>query len=289
MNKSFFFLIILFIFSCGRSSNEGGGNIITVSIPPFKYFVEAIGGDDFTVNVMVPAGASPHNYEPVPAQVDKLRRSLAYISNGHLGFEITWLDRFYETNRKMKKLNLSENIDLIAAEEHSGHDHEGADPHYWVSPSCARIIALSVKELLCEIAPAQKQLYENSYKELVKEIEAIDLKARELFSGDLNKKFMIFHPTLGYLARDYGLLQIAVESEGKEPTPAQLRSLIHTARENNIRHIFVQEGFDDKNARSIASDTGADLVIIDPMMENWPLSTMNIVKALHSSFNFGTN
>jgi zinc transport system substrate-binding protein len=289
MNKSFFFLIILFIFSCGRSSNEGGGNIITVSIPPFKYFVEAIGGDDFTVNVMVPAGASPHNYEPVPAQVDKLRRSLAYISNGHLGFEITWLDRFYETNRKMKKLNLCENIDLIAAEEHSGHDHEGADPHYWVSPSCARIIALSVKELLCEIAPAQKQLYENSYKELVKEIEAIDLKARELFSGDLNKKFMIFHPTLGYLARDYGLLQIAVESEGKEPTPAQLRSLIHTARENNIRHIFVQEGFDDKNARSIASDTGADLVIIDPMMENWPLSTMNIVKALHSSFNFGTN
>jgi zinc transport system substrate-binding protein len=287
MKKILIFLIGLVLLSCGRSSYEKGGSVITVSIPPFKYFVEAIGGDDFTVNVMVPAGASPHNYEPVPEQVNMLSRSLAYISNGYLGFEITWLDRFYETNREMKKLNLGEKIDLIAAEEHSGHDHEGADPHYWVSPACAMIMASSVKELLCELKPEQKQSYETNYAELVKKIKEIDIKARELFSGVTNKTFMIFHPTLGYLARDYGLTQVAVESEGKEPSPAQLKSLIDTARENNLRHIFVQKGFDEKNARAIASDTGADLMIIDPMMENWPLSTLNIVEALHTSLNVG--
>ena len=79
----------------------------------FKYFVEEIAGDNFTVNVMVPAGANPHIYEPYPDQINKLRQSVAYISNGYLGFEMTWLDRFYEMNRKMKKLSLGDSIDPI--------------------------------------------------------------------------------------------------------------------------------------------------------------------------------
>ena len=112
--------------------------IITVSIAPFKYFVEAIAGDDFTVNVMVPPGSDPHVYEPFPEQITKLRTSEAYISNGYLGFEMTWLDRFYETNTGMKKLNLGESIDPIESEHHhEGDNLEGADPHYWVSPKCA--------------------------------------------------------------------------------------------------------------------------------------------------------
>jgi zinc transport system substrate-binding protein len=95
---------------------------------------------------------------------------------------------------------------------------------------------------------------------------------------------MIFHPTLGYLARDYGLEQVAVEWEGKEPSAARIKELIDMAREKNLRYIFVQKGFDDKNARAIAADTGAELVTIDPLMENWPESVMSIVNALHSSF-----
>ena len=83
---------------------DSGNKIITVSIAPFKYFVEEIAGNDFTVNIMVPAGADPHIYEPFPEQINKLRKSVAYISNGYLGFEMNWLDRFYETNRAMKTI-----------------------------------------------------------------------------------------------------------------------------------------------------------------------------------------
>ena len=95
-------------------------------------------GDDFKVNVMVPAGSDPHIYEPFPEQISKLRKSVGYISNGYLGFEMNWLDRFYETNRSMKKLSLGDKIDPIESEhQHEGEHVEGADPHYWVSPKCA--------------------------------------------------------------------------------------------------------------------------------------------------------
>jgi zinc transport system substrate-binding protein len=279
--KYFFFLLFI---SCNTQGPVGNKKIISVSIPPFKYFTEAIGGDDFIVNVMVPAGANPHIYEPVPGQISALRKSVAFISNGYLGFEMTWLDRFYETNRNMKKLSLGDNIDLIKAAGHSDDGHiEGADPHYWVSAKCAKVIASTVKDFLCELKPGSKEKYEKNYSNLVNTISEIDQKATDLFSGYKGRSFMIYHPTLGYFARDYGLIQIAVENEGKEPTPSTLKELIDNARSQNIKVIFVQREYDTKNARAIASESGAVIESIDPLSENWPEAMMEIIKAIHES------
>jgi zinc transport system substrate-binding protein len=279
----YFFLLLLI--ACNQQVPDTGNKVITVSIPPFKFFVKAIGGEDFNVNVMVPAGANPHIYEPVPEQISGLRKSVAYISDGYLGFEMTWLDRFYETNRKMKKLSLGDNIDLIHRAEHSDNGHlEGADPHYWVSPKSALVIAASIKSLLIELNPKNREKYETNYFNLLKAIQEIDNKTKELFSGYQNKSFMIFHPTLGYLARDYGLNQVAVENEGKEPTPSTLKALIDRAKSENIKVIFVQKEYDKKNARAIASETGAVIEQIDPLSENWPGAVMEIINALHNSF-----
>ena len=88
MRKIFLLLLACIFISCGRDADDSRDKIITVSIAPFKYFVEEIAGDDFKVNIMVPPGANPHIYEPFPEQINKLRKSVAYISNGYLGFEI---------------------------------------------------------------------------------------------------------------------------------------------------------------------------------------------------------
>jgi zinc transport system substrate-binding protein len=280
---TYFFLMLLV--SCNQSGSDGGRKIITVSIPPFKYFIKEIGGEDFDVNIMVPAGANPHIYEPVPEQIANLRKSVAYISDGYLGFEMTWLDRFYETNRGMKKLSLGQNIDLIKPIGYSDTEHvEGADPHYWVSPKCALIMAMAVKKLLIELSPQNSGKYELNYSNLVKSINVIDEKAIELFSGYQNRSFMIFHPTLGYLARDYGLKEIAVENEGKEPNPSSLIALINLGKSENIRVIFVQREYDTKNARAIAAETGAVLETIDPLSEDWAASVQQIIDALYKSF-----
>lgn len=278
-------LFLLSLISCSTGGSKSSRETVTVSISPFKYFVESIGGEDYDINVMVPASADPHIYEPVPGQILSLRKSLAYISNGYLGFEMTWLDRFYESNRNMKRLSLGNNIDLIKPEEHTGDGHlEGADPHYWVSPQCAFIMASSILDLLCELKPENSGKYEQNYSVLIRTIAAIDTTARELLSEHKGGFFMIFHPALSYFARDYGLNQIAVEEDGKEPTPSKMKALIDKAREKDIKVILVQKGFDMKNANAIASETGANVQIIDPLSESWKESMIGIINAIHDGF-----
>jgi zinc transport system substrate-binding protein len=284
MRKILFFLVPVLIISCGRNDRDQGNKIITVSIAPFKYFVEEIAGNDFTVNIMVPAGADPHTYEPFPEQINKLRKSVGYISNGYLGFEMNWLDRFYETNRTMKKLSLSDGISPLASEHHHEGGHlEGADPHYWVSPNCAKVIAGSVEKFLIGLNPLQRQKYETNYQILLSKIQDVDTRARELLSNTASKGFMIYHPNLAYIARDYGLEEIPVEFEGKEPTPMRMKELIDRARKDNMKTIFVQVEYDTKNARAIAGEIGGKIILIDPLSENWQKSTMDIINALHAS------
>ncbi len=277
--------MLIALLSCGRKGNEQEAGIITVSIPPFKYFVEGIAGDLFIVNVMVPTGANPHIYEPTPDQILNLRKSVAYISDGYLGFESIWLDRFYEVNRKMKRLSLSESIDPIYSVDHEDGDHdEIADPHYWVSPSCAQKMALALKKFLTELTPENKVLYEANYNILTEKIESADIKARELEISGKGKTFMIYHPNLAYLARDYGLNEISVENEGKEPSPLHLKELIDMAKRDSLTVILIQKEYDTKNARVISEETSLKPELIDPLSEDWLTSVTDIIEILRKSF-----
>jgi zinc transport system substrate-binding protein len=291
MRKILCFLIVIVIASCGRQGNTAGEKIITVSIAPYKYFVEAIAGNDFVVNVMVPAGSDPHIYEPFPEQINKLRKSVGYISNGYIGFEMNWLERFYETNRLMKKLSLGDNIDPIEGEHnHEGeHHHEGADPHYWVSPVCAKIMAGDVKDFLTRLNPSESVKYESNYQTLLLKIQEIDNTAKKLFSSVKKKSVMIYHPNLAYLARDYGITEISVEHEGKEPSPSRLRELIDLARRDNLKTIFIQKEYDAKNARAIADEIDAKIIVIDPLSEHWLAATSEIINALYKSMAENSN
>lgn len=285
MKRLFCFLILITVFSCSRKGNIQETGIITVSIPPFKYFVEGIAGDQYKVNVMVPPGANPHIYEPTPDQILNLRRSVAYISDGYLGFESIWLERFYEVNRQMKRLSFSETIVPIFSEDHNNSDHdEIADPHYWVSPSCAQKMALALKQFLTDLSPENKEVYEDNYKILAEKIKGADAKARELEIIGKGRAFMIYHPNLGYFARDYGLQEISVEHEGKEPNPLRLKELIDLAKRDKLKVILVQKEFDTKNARVISEETSLKPEIIDPLSEDWLTSVTDIIDILRKNF-----
>lgn len=287
MRKLAVFAIFILLVSCKPGKQQEGSDIISVSIPPFSYFVEKIAGSDFTVNVMVPPSADPHVYEPAPGQISALVNSSAYISDGHLAFEMTWLERFYETNPSMKKLNLADNIDLIFSEEEHGsmhHHEEGADPHFWVSPKSAIRIAAEVKSLLCSLKPDSCTKYETRYAVLADTIIMLDKKADSLLGRFRGRSFMIFHPSLGYLARDYGIRQVAVESEGKEPNPASMREFINIGAAENVKVILIQAGFDTKNAEAIASEIGAEVKFIDPLGKNWLKNADDIIETIHDSF-----
>ena len=289
MRKVFNLLAIVLLTSCNNGGQSSGEKIITVSIAPFKYFVKAIGGNDFTVNIMVPPGSDPHIYEPYPRQIVNLRKSVAYISNGYIGFENAWLGRFYETNGKMRILSLSRNIEPLGSEHKnlSGHS-EGYDPHYWTSPRCAMMMSASVRDLLTGLNPDRREVYNETYRSLIQKIEELDKKADSLFSEVNRKAFMIYHPNLAYLARDYGLEEIPLEFEGKEPPPSRVKELIDLARRDRITTLFVQREYDTRNAGVIAAEIGAKIMIIDPLSENWYDSLGEIIVDLYNSLAEGS-
>jgi len=282
MRRIFYLIPFVFLFSCSSRNTGVKNDIITVSISPFAFFVDRIGGEDFQVNVMVPAGSDPHLYEPYPSQVTALGNSAAYISNGLLDFEIAWLEKFYSVNDKMKKLNLADSIDLITNGE---YEHGiNADPHYWLAPLSAMKIASSVKGLLCEFKPDRKEKYEQNYSILIDSIRAIHIKAQKLLSPFAGQPVFVFHPTLGYLARDYGFVQVSIEKEGKEPSALWLKEVVDKASENNISAIFVQKEFDKRNAEVIARETGAHVVEISTLSRDWFSDVNGIIDAIYKSF-----
>jgi zinc transport system substrate-binding protein len=290
--KKFSIWLITLVFiaaSCGSPPRKDGGRVITVSIPPFAYFVEAVAGDDFNVNIMLPPGADHHIWEPLPSQINALAGSEAFIINGQLGFEKAWMGRFREINPDMKILDLSRHINLIdlsgtveenGHQEHEGNVHGGPDPHYWMSPLSAYIIAEDVKNFLTELNPVSAQKYEAGLKALQNKIAQVDSTLREELSEAPSTTFMIYHPALEYMARDYGLEQISFEDEGKSPSPARMKELIDIARDKGINIIFIQAEYDLRNAESLAGETGAGLVVINPMNRDWPAAVLEVVKSL---------
>ncbi len=291
MKKNLIWLISLVfgVSSCGIPTVKNGERVITVSIPPIAYFVEAVAGDDFKVNIMLPPGADHHIWEPLPAQINSLAGSEALIINGQLGFEKAWIGRFREVNPDMKILDLSRNIILIGPDdsetdndhkEQGGHRHGGPDPHYWMSPLSAYIIAQEVKNFLTELNPGSAEKYAANVKLLESKISQVDSSLRASLSLAQSKTFMIYHPALAYMARDYGLEQISFEDEGKSPSPARMKELIDLSVEKGISIIFIQAEYDLRNAQSLAGETGAELIVINPMNREWPAAVLEVGHAL---------
>jgi zinc transport system substrate-binding protein len=272
-------LLITFLLG-GCSSGKQAQNGVTVTIEPFRYFVERLTSEEVPVNVMVPMGSSPATYSPTTSQLMALSSARVYVQAGHLGFEEAWMHRLRELNPDMKVIDLSEGINLIKGEDHKHGDHvhlEGVDPHIWMSPKVVMSFLPGLKDILIKTFPQEKDTIEDNYLKLLAEVETLHNSFRTLTEKEITGKFMIFHPALTYMARDYGMEQISIEYEGKEPSPQKLRELIDRALEENIKIIFIQVEFDKRNAELVREATGATLVSINPLGYNWP----QIMRDLH--------
>ena len=286
-----FLFLSLVLSSC--SSKTDTEPVITVSIEPLRYFAEAIGGDKYTVKSMVGAGLNPEDYDPTPRQMVDLGKSQAYFEVGSLGFEQAWMDRIRENNPQLQLFTMSEGFDLMQAPEDTlhaeekhdgagahGHVHAGADPHIWSSFSGARQIARNTLQAFITLDPENEAYYRANYRTLLDEIGQTEREVSQDLDSLQTRTFIIYHPALTYLAREFGLTQLSIEFDGKEPTPAQLKKLIETARENGVKVVFVQMEFDRKNAELIAGETGCELVSINPLSYDWNGEMLRIAQAL---------
>lgn len=257
-----------------------------VTIAPLKYIVEQITADDFHIEVLVPAGTSPETFDPTPRQIVDINNAKLLFSTGLIEFEQNILARL---DSDSKVISLSRGIDLIEgshshgehaeehhteehhAEEHhtdGGHSHHhGIDPHIWTSPRELKTMARNAYEAIIEQYPDSVK-YTAAYNDLAMQLEALDQMCQDMCQASSAKAFVIYHPALTYFARAYGMEQIAVEADGKEPSARHIATLIEEAQAKGVQCLLYQSQFPRSVVDVIADDMGVAAQEIDPLKEN---------------------
>lgn len=232
---------------------------VAVTIPPLAYFVENVGGVLVDVTVMVPPGASAHTYEPSPSQMVKLSKAEVYVKVGSgVEFELAWMDKIIDVNPSMLVVDCSEGVTML-----------GSDPHIWLCPLNAKLMVENICNGFIEVDPVNEPYYIQNRDDYLRQLDELDEEIREQIGGVANRVFMVFHPAWGYFARDYGLEQIAIEVEGKEPSAKDIADLIDEALEHDIEFVFASPQFNQDPARTIAREIGGEVVSVDPLAEDY--------------------
>lgn len=276
-------ILSVLLSGCRQPAGKRDDKVIFTSILPLKYFADQVAGNLYRTEVMVPPGVGPETYNPTPRQMGELSKARIYFANGFLGFEEAYIGKFQSVNSSLMFVNTSEGVNLIHSDEHehAGHVHEkGIDPHTWSSPEGARIIARNMLDAMVKADPANKTAFEANYRKLIARIDSVDLAVKGILDNLPSRQFMVFHPALGYYARQYGLNQLSIEFEGKIPSPRHLQEIILTARENKIANILIQKEFDIENAEIIARETGSRVVQIDPLSYDWPGEMVTLARKM---------
>ena len=267
MRKIYIALLIAIVCGGCTSRRQTDGELY-VSILPLRSLVQGIVGDDFDIEVLVPPGASPETFEPTPRQFVGLNKARMVFNVGLIDFENTLLAKVEDQE---KVVNLSRGIELIAGTcSHGSHGHthtHGIDPHVWTSPRALQKMAENAYEAIRKAYPDSVK-YETNYRLLQQELKVLDERTAARIAASDVEYFIIYHPALTYYARDYGLRQIAIEADGKEPSAKQLTQIIRQAREDGVRRILYQSQFPASAVEVIARDIDAQYVEVDPLRED---------------------
>jgi len=260
----------------GGQSNNGKIGVV-VSVAPEVEFVEAVGGDRVNVSLMVPPGADPHTYEPLPNQLRDVSQARMYVEVGTpLEFELNYMDRIKSTNQNMLVVNSSQGIELIP---NTAEHEDSSDPHIWVSPKKARIMVENIYQGLVQVDPAGQEYYAKNRDQYLQQLDQLDKNITETLKGKENTKILVYHPAWAYFCNDYHLEQIAIESGGKEPTSQEIAKLVDMARQNNIKIVFVEPQYNPQAAQVIASEIGGQVVVIDALDRNYLENIRKVTEA----------
>ena len=262
-----------------------------VTIAPQQAMVGAIGGDHVSVTLMVPAGQDPHTYEPTSGQIRAVSSADVYFEVGSgVEFELTRMSTLREVNPNMAIVDCSEGITLIEQgaidhdDEADGHQHEGNDPHIWLSPPNLKQMARNVFDGLVAVDPDHSGEYEQNLQAYEKRIDSLHEDISEMLADYRGMEFMVFHPAWGYFAHEYGLVQIAIEQEGQEPGPAGISKIIDRAKQQDIHVIFVSPQIDSRGAQVIAKEIDGEVARADPLSTDIEAELLYLAQEMAKGF-----
>ncbi|WP_054941514.1 metal ABC transporter solute-binding protein, Zn/Mn family [Paenibacillus ihuae] len=280
--------VLLMLAACGTKSSgnivEGKVNVVTTFYPIYEFAGE-IGGENVNAINLLPVGVEPHDWTPRSQDIINTSKAQLFLYNG-AGLE-GWVPNFLkslESDSETKAVEVSQGVDYIMTDEEDEHDHGEAedaenhaaeestdslhtDPHTWVSPKSALIMAENIKESLIAVDPEHKEGYEERYNKLAERLQALDTKFKTELAKMPNNEIVVSHQAFAYLARDYSLTQHAIMglSPDSEPRGQDLVNLAALVKEEGIRYIFFEELVSDKLAKTLAGEAGVETMVLNPV------------------------
>jgi len=265
---------------------------VFVSIVPQAYFLERIGGRHVEIDVLIGKGQSPHTYEPTPRQMTKLARARAFFGIG-VPVERGILKKIRQSHRNLLMVETQKGIAYRQLEHHHHHEtatgrrgghkhpaHETADPHIWMNPRLVKIQARNIYEGLVRLDPSHRQTYAANLQAFEADLDRVDGRIARSLASVKGGKIYVFHPAFGYFTDAYGLEQVPIEMEGKEPSARQLSRIIEQAKREGVRVMFVQPQFAAKSVEVVAQAIGGAVVPIDPLDRDYLANLERIAVAV---------
>jgi zinc transport system substrate-binding protein len=252
--------------------------VVAVAIVPQEAWVKAVAGDLVDVVTMIPPGKSAETYAPTPQQMTQFSKASLYFSIQAPAETASILPKVKDLNSQVRIVDLAAAAKAVYSELHleeDSHDHghshsEGErDPHIWLSPKRAIVMVQAIAAELAAFDPPNKAVYEKNAQEYIAKIRQLDESIHNLLKDNHNKTFVIYHPSLGYFAKDYGLNMLALESHGKDATPQELQKAIELARQQNIKAILYQEEMDSRQAKTFAAEIGGVTLKFTPLASDY--------------------
>lgn len=285
---------VLTTLSCGGGGPSRSGDIplVMVSIPPQEYFVERIAGGRVEVDAALPPGASPATYEPGPAEMRQVSEADLYLSIG-VPFESAWLPRLESANPDLPVVATHRGVDRrpidrygahAEGEEHGhGHEHGSPDPHIWLSPELVRLQADTIAAALARLDPGGDSAYAVNLASFGREIDSLQTGIRAVLEAVRGDTFVVFHPSWGYFADEFGLYQLPIEVRGQEPSPSELARLVEVAEGLSDPVVLVAPQFSRRSAQTLAGEIGARLEEADPLARDWASSLQAVARRIAGS------
>ena len=289
MGKSTIILLIALIAAAGGGCGGGGDAarsgepLVFVSIEPLRYFTERIGGNEFEVRVLVAPDQSPATYEPTTRQMAALAGSKAIFTVG-VPMERALVPRLRRSMPAVRVVDTREGIELIEFESsHREHGHGATDPHIWLDPARARVMAHNIYSVLAAIEPGLEPFLAGNLRALNADLDLLAAELAELLAPVRGREFVVFHPAYGYFADAFELKQVAIEAGGVMPGSKHLANVVDTARKRGVNAIFVQPQFSSATANAVATSIGATVVNLDPMAPDYPQNMREIARRIRSA------
>ena len=267
--KTSILFYVFFLIASKNLYSELSKPVVLVTIPPYAYFVKQISGDLVSTSVLIPPGANPHIYEITPRQAEKALQAKIWFRFGD-PIENKVLPFFKE--KQIPVIDLSQRIHLLPFNGDSccQTQERDRDFHMWLDPKIVIQQILQIKNALSLLLPDSKELLDQNYQKLVENLQKMDSLIEKKLAPYKNAYLLVSHPSLQYYCHRYGLSQLSVEYEGKDPKPQQIASVMKDAVNKKVNLALTQPQYNNKGLMLIAEKLKIPVYEIDPYTEDYP-------------------